>query len=423
MATMSLPAGAIGALIQGDRIHGSLYHDPAIFELELKNIWHKAWVFLGHESEVKKAGDYVRKQIGREAVLLTRCADGKVRLLHNRCPHRANQVCSEEKGNASVLRCPYHGWTFSNDGKLVGMPYSEGYGPDLDRTKLGMSQVARVGMYRGFVWGSLSDSGPTLEEHLGHTRSLIDRVADLSPEGEVELPGLWLKHIGRMNWKMPYENEGDGYHPHFTHQSIFKSVQTPKAELFGEKNLSLIRYLGLGHTTLDTVPEYRKRNQRFYWFGAKDSYMPDYVKTMEQRYGQERAQQMLVDGPGFGTMIFPNLFLAELAIIMNIPVSATETIQYFSPIFLKGVPEAVNIRSLRQFEGAFGPAGMIHGDDVVMYERNQRGVEARQPEWLFLGRGMHREKTETDGTRSSNVTDETSMRGFWQHYKNVMSAE
>jgi hypothetical protein len=142
---------------------------------------------------------------------------------------------------------------------------------------------------------------------------------------------------------------------------------------------------------------------------------------MEEKYGPERARQMLIDGPGFGTMIFPNIFLAELAIILNVPVSATRTIQYFSPIYLKGAPEAVNQRSLRQFEGAFGPMGLIHGDDMVMYERNQRGLESGKPEYLYLGRGLHREHQAEDGTAYSNVTDETSNRGFWRFYKEVMS--
>jgi fatty-acyl-CoA synthase len=421
MATIGSATNRLDTLIQNDRVHGSLYYDEGIFNQELERIWHRGWVFLGHESEVKKRGDYVRKQIGKEPVVMTRTAEGKVAVLYNRCPHRANQVCSEEKGNASVLRCPYHGWTFANDGKLVGMPYSEGYGPGLDRSQLGIVPVARVGLYRGFVWASLATEGRSLEEHLGNTRVYLDRVADLSPEGEIELPGQWLKHEGNMNWKMPYENEGDGYHPHFTHQSIFKSLHTPKAELFGEKNSSLIRYLGGGHTTLDTVPEYRQRNQKYYWFGAKDSSLPEYTRIMEEKYGPERARQMLIDGPGFGTMIFPNIFLAELAIILNVPVSATRTIQYFSPIYLKGAPEEVNRRSLRQFEGAFGPMGLIHGDDVVMYERNQRGLESGKPEYLYLGRGLHREHRAEDGTLYSNVTDETSNRGFWRFYKEVMS--
>jgi hypothetical protein len=87
-----------GELIRPDRVHGSLYSDPAIFEAELQNIWYRTWVFVGHESEVPKANDYVVKSIGPQSVIMTRDEQGKVNLLLNRCSHRGNQLCSYDKG-------------------------------------------------------------------------------------------------------------------------------------------------------------------------------------------------------------------------------------------------------------------------------------------------------------------------------------
>ena len=77
-------------LIQPDQVHGSLYTDPAIFDEELKAIWQRGWVYVGHTSEVPNPHDFVMKSIGPDPVLMTRDKDGHVHLLHNRCPHRGN---------------------------------------------------------------------------------------------------------------------------------------------------------------------------------------------------------------------------------------------------------------------------------------------------------------------------------------------
>jgi phenylpropionate dioxygenase-like ring-hydroxylating dioxygenase large terminal subunit len=148
-------------LIRPDRVHGSLYSDPAIFEAELQNIWYRTWVYVGHESEVPNANDYVVKSIGPQSIIMTRDEQGKVNLLLNRCSHRANQVCSYDKGNARSFTCPFHSWTFSNDGRLVGYAFPDGY-EGQDKSKLALGRVTRVQSYRGFVFGSFAAEGPTL---------------------------------------------------------------------------------------------------------------------------------------------------------------------------------------------------------------------------------------------------------------------
>src|SRR5262249_30318855 len=72
-------------LVQSAHVHGSLYTDPAIFQVELERIWYRTWVYVGHESEVPNANDYVMKSIGPEPVIMTRDRAGQIHLLHNRC--------------------------------------------------------------------------------------------------------------------------------------------------------------------------------------------------------------------------------------------------------------------------------------------------------------------------------------------------
>jgi phenylpropionate dioxygenase-like ring-hydroxylating dioxygenase large terminal subunit len=130
-------------LIRTDRVHGSLYNDPAIFEAELQNIWYRTWVYVGHESEVPNANDYVAKSIGPQSIIMTRDERGKINLLLNRCSHRGNQVCSYDKGNARSFTCPFHSWTFANDGRLVGYAFPDGY-EGTDKAGLGLGHVTRV---------------------------------------------------------------------------------------------------------------------------------------------------------------------------------------------------------------------------------------------------------------------------------------
>src|SRR5262249_58910155 len=117
-----------------------------------------------HESEVPRSNAYVAKSIGLQAIIMTRDASGTVHLLLNRCAHRGNEVCTSQKGNARSFTCPFHAWTFANDGRLIGYPFPDGY-TKLDRTALGLGRVPRVESYRGFVFGSFAAEGASRNRH------------------------------------------------------------------------------------------------------------------------------------------------------------------------------------------------------------------------------------------------------------------
>jgi fatty-acyl-CoA synthase len=234
-------------LIEPGRVHGSLYTDPRVFADELTRIWYRTWVYVGHESEIAEPGDYVRKTLGLQDVIMTRGADGAVRLLLNRCAHRANLVCEAERGHAKSFRCPYHGWTYRNTGELIGFPFNQGYGgKGTIEAELSLASVPRTGSHQGFVFGSMAVDGPSLAEHLGEAAGELDRLARLSPEDTVELTAGWLKHRTRANWKLLAENETDGYHPQFVHGSIFSVTQSPIGDLYSDKSIAVTRNLGHG---------------------------------------------------------------------------------------------------------------------------------------------------------------------------------
>ncbi|WP_201359638.1 Rieske 2Fe-2S domain-containing protein, partial [Mycobacterium paraintracellulare] len=98
-------------------IPAHIYNDREIYELEKQHIFARAWIFVGHESEIAQPGDYVVRRILEDSFIITRDENGNVCAHFNMCLHRGMQVCRAEMGNASHFRCPYHGWSYRNDGR------------------------------------------------------------------------------------------------------------------------------------------------------------------------------------------------------------------------------------------------------------------------------------------------------------------
>ena len=407
-------------LIREEHVHGSVYAEPAIFEAELARIWYRTWVYVGHASEIPRPNDFVMKSIGPQAVIMTRDSAGRIHLLLNRCSHRGNQICLTQKGSARSFTCPYHGWNFTNQGELRGVPYPSGY-EGVDKGQLGLGRVPRIDSYKGFVFGSFAAHGPSLEQHLGAAREAIDRLVANSPEGEIEITAGFLKHRVKANWKFLFENETDGYHPQFVHASIFSVADSRIGSLYGAKSTAVTRYLGDGHSENDLRPEFRRIGKPLAWFGTSAERFPDYVSRMQAAYGVARANEIMIDGTPH-IMVFPNLFIAEIQIFVLQALAADDTVQHVTALQFKGAPE-LNRRMRQQTMGSVGSAGFLLADDAEMYERTQRGVQSREPEWLFLGRGKHRERVDEQGFVVGDVTDEVASRGFWKHYRSLLDAE
>src|SRR5690606_30874062 len=107
-------------------------------------------------------------------------------------------------------------WTFRNTGELVGTPWPQGYGENFDRAEFGLHKV-RVESYRGFIFGTLNESAPAVTEWLGAATSWLDYWIDRAPDGEVIVRSATHRMGYRGNWKLAYDNAGDGYHPAFSH--------------------------------------------------------------------------------------------------------------------------------------------------------------------------------------------------------------
>jgi phenylpropionate dioxygenase-like ring-hydroxylating dioxygenase large terminal subunit len=419
------------SLIENDRVHGSLYVEPAVFAAEMEAIFYRGWVFVGHESEVIEPGQWVTRRVGRENVILVRDLEGKVNVLANRCSHRGNALCWQERGRSRSFQCTYHGWTFGLDGSLRGIPYPGGIGRG--REALGLDRPGQVESWRGFVFADISGKAGPLAGHLGPGgRELIDRLCDLSPTGSIRLDAGWIGHRIESNWKMWPESDNDGYHLDFVHASMLKAAPDSYYQdtvVGGEAhNASRAVDRGKGHFELDMRPSYKGE---LVWLGTTREKVPDYALAVEARLGAVRGRQALRDGPPHA-FIFPNLFLGELNIARIEPVSLGLTVHHHTAVQLEGVDETFNRRLLRQSEAALGPASFIVPDDAVTAERMQAALSAARNDgliggtsdrraWIDISRGTRRETVDADGLRSSHVSDEVTNRAFWRHYRTIMS--
>lgn len=417
------------SLINEDTVHASMHSDRTVFAEEMERIFVRGWVFVGHESEISTPGDWVTRRIGLENVIMTRDRDGGINVLSNRCTHRGTALCWEAKGHSSSFQCNYHAWNFALDGTLRAVPYPEGL--EKDKALLGLDRAGQVDTYRGFVFANLDGNAGTLSDHLGAGgTSILSRLSDLSPTGQIDLSKGWVGHKVESNWKLWCESDIDGYHFVFVHGSMLEAVdesyygraQDRKDET--EAQSHSVAWDG-GHIEGDSR---KARTKELEWIAVPRDRLGGYCELIEEAYGFDKAEQLLRDGPPHA-LIFPNLFVGEMTMAIIEPVSPSSMVQWSTSVQIPGASESFNRRLLRQADAAMGPGAFIVTDDAVTAERIQKGVSGAHPSWastkrgwIDMSRGMHREGIGEMGRRESHGTDETTNRGFWREYRRVMLA-
>jgi phenylpropionate dioxygenase-like ring-hydroxylating dioxygenase large terminal subunit len=407
------------------RVHRSVYTDPHIFEDEMSRIFGGTWVYLLHESEIPASDDFRTLRVGRRPVIVSRTAEGAVLALLNRCTHRGTLLCPLTSGSAARFQCAYHGWTFANTGRLIGVTYPDGYRPDLDRASLDLSRLPRVESYRGYVFGSLNPDVEPVADWLGAARPVFDWAVDSLPDIRM-LRASTMEYHG--NWKLQNDNNGDMYHTSFTHKST--AVMTERRHGRGrlldhftsDEGPMVVRSFGNGHKMIDQRPSISSPWQRTRPIPGKERY----AEQLGDRIGHEAARQQLeyIGQSGINLILYPNLHIrgnGSLSVYEPITVDRTLVHTYVA-LLVDGPPE-VNALRMR-FAEDFVNVG--NRDDNEIFERTQDALtNVCEVEWVDVSRGWatDRESLEPSGARVGNIADETGIRSAYHQWQKLMDAD
>jgi choline monooxygenase len=192
-----------------------LYVDPDGLAHEQQAIFARSWQLAGHVADLATPGRFVTAQIGSESAIAIRGEDGELRAFRNVCRHRASRLREGRGDCGKALRCPYHGWTYRPDGRLIGVPEGRGF-PGLDKSELGL-MPARVDTFAGLVFVNLDLDAQALADSLG---GLEQRVA---PYGIERLTRFSESTSSQpANWKIVADNYLEGYHVPIAHPSLMR---------------------------------------------------------------------------------------------------------------------------------------------------------------------------------------------------------
>ena len=230
----------LGSLVDSERglVSRRIFIEREIYEQELQQIFARCWLFLCHDSQIPRRGDFFTTYMGEDPVLVVRDSNGEVHAFLNVCRHRGNRLCRADRGNAASFTCAYHGWTYRNDGRLTGVPYlKEAYHNELDRDRWGLVPVAQLANYKGLWFATFDAAAPPLRDYLGEMAWYLDAFFDRR-DGGIEVIGGMHKWVMPCNWKFPAENfGGDAYHVPWSHLSAvttgFSSGVTTKPHTTG----------------------------------------------------------------------------------------------------------------------------------------------------------------------------------------------
>lgn len=396
------------------RVHRSTMTSPEIYATEMQRVFAHSWLYVGHESEIRKKGDYVRRPVGGRQVFMVRGREGQVNVFHNTCTHRGAMVCRAERGNAKIFSCFYHAWSFNTDGELVGVPDKQAYGDDLDFGKLGLRPAARVDSYRGFVFLSYDPDIVPLVDYLAGATEYLDLVVDAVDDVQV-ISGT-NEYAINANWKLLAENSIDGYHAVSTHDTYFKYLVSLGTDLAGGVQ-GTAKALGNGHAVLEyTAPWGRPvaKWEPLFGEGAREE-IGRLRDELVSKHGEERASRMA--DVNRNLLIYPNLVINDIMAITVrtfMPVSADRmeiTAWELAPG--EELPE-LRQRRLDSFLTFLGPGGFATPDDIEALESCQQGFHSGGVEWSDISRGM---------ARTPEANDEEQMRAFWRRWNEQMMGE
>jgi phenylpropionate dioxygenase-like ring-hydroxylating dioxygenase large terminal subunit len=386
----------------GPVIDRSLYTDPKVFEEEITRIFERAWLYVAHESELRKPGDFRTADLAGQPVLAVKGSDGQIRVLYNSCRHRGAMVELEKGGNRSAFRCLYHHWEYGNDGKLIAVPRREGQGPDFDLSHCGLISVPRVEVYEGLVFASLDPQAPPLADFIGAGAPYVKEVATYLGK-PISVYGSY-EYTYNANWKLICENTVDDYHQQYLHGATYRE----SVKRLGGLGISGA-FMG-GRAAKDL--EASRRNSDLGIHGC----LAWRAEERNLTHQSERSLHVHIS-------VFPSILLLYDPIrdVVGFRVIKPEAVDKTRVLTVCLGPDDADPARRRgiaeRFNHNWGPTGRVGPDDTVCFEYLQKGLRARAGGDVLITRGLHRDP------HNGIAADEHAPRAVWNGWRHFMLGE
>lgn len=402
------------------RVARKAFTQPEVIDAEYEAIFNKCWLYIGHESEISKKGDFVRRMIAKRNLIFNRDMDGKVNAFFNTCPHRGAEVCREQKGNTKHFQCFYHGWIFGCNGELKSQPGADRYCAEFKEQQRGnLVPVPRFANYRGMCFINFDAQSGSFEDYLGNAREYLDLVLDQSISGMTVVSGM-QEYAIRANWKLLVENSNDGYHAATTHATYLDYLANTHAKAMNKVALEGIgRGLDNGHAVVEyTAPWGRPiANWVPSWGEEGKAELEAIRERLQKLHGKEKADRIAFKNRNI--LIFPNLVVNDImAVTFRTFYPTAPNYMNVTGWALGPAEESEWARKYRldNFLEFLGPGGFATPDDVEALESCQAGYQNALEAgagWNDISKGMGMD---------ARYDDEAQMRSFWTEWNRRVSA-
>ena len=333
---------------------GSDYHAPGVFAFEQDAVFARSWMCVGRAEQLAEPGDYLTADVAGESPIVLRGADGVLRAFANACRHRGTMLLEGSGSVRSVIKCPYHAWTYALDGRLAGSP-NVGADDGIDRDLVSLWPI-RLEAWEGFVFLNLDGQAPALGQVVATQPDSPTELARYAV-GDLRV-GARREYDVRANWKIVVENYHECLHCPTVHPELVKIVPLYRSGEVEEEGQLLGNSMGHGLTSftatgLSTLPT-----------------LPGLDEVDEHTF--------------YGVYLFPNLILnyhSETVNAVTIAPVAADRTRVISEFLFR--PETIAA-------GGFDPSEVVDFRDLVAHqdwrvcELAQRGVSSR-----FYTAGMY----------------------------------
>ena len=330
----------------GDALPTWAYANEELLELEYPHFFARTWQFVGHSSDLKRAGDFITLDLWRDSVVVIHGQDGNLRAFLNICRHRASRLLDGRGNCGAAIQCRYHGWTYRNDGRLIGIPSPENF-PGVERAQFGLLEV-QCEVYRGLVFVRIAGDGPGVADRLAEADAWIESYR---PEDYVLLSEPILE-TWKANWKIAWDNYLENYHIPIGHPVLHRLV------VENDEGADLPEASSASFFEMNPKPSPVAHEQRY----------QELVGCTDHRYPAEiRRKWLQIDlESNMGVEFYPALF----AVFQVLPLAADESLirmSLYSPRDLNADEEEIRSIDLKILDE-------VNAEDKFLCERIQRGV-------------------------------------------------